>query len=335
MELVAAIAMALGFTLTNGFHDASNAIAILVATRVARPAQAVIMASFFNLLGPLLVGAAVADTIAGIVILPASESIAVLGAALTGATAWNLITWRLGLPSSSGHALGGGLTGAAVVVGGLDAVNWGGLDGWRPVGVFGVLIALAVSPVLGVVVGDVGDRVSRRLVRRATRRAESVVRGGTWVSSATLAFSHGANDAQKAIGVIVALLVADGRLSSLTAPLWVKVACGATLTLGTALGGWPIVRTVGQRIFRMHPLDGLVAQGSSTAVILGSSLVGAPVSTTQVVSSSVVGIGLGRRRIRHIHWRIVREMLTAWLFTLPASALAAILVLPIWLWLTP
>lgn len=334
MELALAIAMALAFTLTNGFHDAANAIAILVATRVARPLQAVLMASIFNLLGPVLVGAAVANTVAGIVTLDTADTVAVLGAALTGATVWNLITWRLGMPSSSGHALVGGLTGAAVVVGGLDAVNWGGLDGWRPVGVFGVLIALAVSPVLGVLVGDVGDRVVRRLVRRATRRADRVVRGGTWVSSATLAFSHGANDGQKAVGMIMALLLAAGHVSSLAAPVWVRVACGATLTVGTALGGWPIVRTIGQRIFRMHPLDGMVAQGASTAVILGSSIVGAPVSTTQVVSSSVVGIGLGRHRIRHIHWRIVREMLTAWVFTLPASALAAILVLPLWLWLS-
>src|SRR6478752_246400 len=179
-ELVVAVVLAIGFAVTNGIHDASNAIATLVATRAATPLQAILLASVFNLLGPLVLGAAVADTIAGIVTVPPAVAVEVIGSGLAGAVTWNVITWRLGLPSSSGHALVGGLVGAAVVEGGVHAVNWGGLDGWHPVGVLGTLIALAVSPVLGVVAAVLVIRGLRLLARRATRRWHAPVRGGEW-----------------------------------------------------------------------------------------------------------------------------------------------------------
>jgi PiT family inorganic phosphate transporter len=329
-----AIAMALLFALTNGFHDAANSIATLVATRVARPLPAVTMAAVFNLLGPLLVGAAVANTIGKLVQLPPSEEIPAIGAALTGAVAWNVYTWSRGLPSSSSHALVGGLVGAAVVTSGIHAVTWGGIENGRPVGVFGVLIALAVSPVVGFLVAVVVEALVRRLARRATIRWSGPTRGAQWVTSAWLAFSHGSNDAQKAVGIVAALLLAGGITSSLTAPLWVVVACAVMLTVGTVLGGWSIIRTIGRRIFRLRPLDGLASQASSAAVILGASLIGAPVSTTQVVSSSVVGIGVGRRRRRHVHWAIVRDIGLAWVITMPAAAGLAIVVLPFWRWLS-
>jgi inorganic phosphate transporter, PiT family len=332
--LAIAVLLALGFAVTNGLHDASNAIATLVATRAATPLQAILLATVFNLVGPLLVGAAVADTIGGIVTVSPSVAVEVIGSGLAAATAWNLATWRLGLPSSSGHALVGGLVGAAVVEGGTQAVNWGGLDGIHPVGVFGTLIALAVSPVLGGLTALFVIRGLRRAARRATRRWRDQVQAGQWVTSAALSFSHGANDAQKSVGVVAALLLADGRIDSLSAPTWVIVACSAALTAGTALGGWRIIRTVGRRIYRIHPLEGLSSQSSSASVILGASFLGAPVSTSQVVASSVVGIGAGRRRLRHVNWEIVRHIGLAWLVTLPASAALAAAALGVWRLLT-
>jgi PiT family inorganic phosphate transporter len=333
--LVVAVLLAVAFATTNGLHDASNAIATLVATRAASPLQGIVLAAIFNLLGPLLVGAAVADTIGGIVTVAPSAAIEVIGSGVAAAVAWNLITWAFGLPSSSGQALVGGLVGAALVEGGSQAVNWGGFDGLQPVGVFGTLVALAISPPLGALGALVVIRALRRLARRATRRWRDPVRGGQWVMSAALAFSHGANDAQKSVGVIAALLLADGEISTLTAaPKWATIGCAAALTAGTALGGWRIIRTVGRRIYRIRPIDGLSSQTASTAVILGATILGGPTSTTQVVASSVVGIGVGRRRLRHVRWEVVRQMGFAWLITIPATAVLAIGVLGLWRWLT-
>lgn len=328
-----ALAMAFAFAATNGLHDAANAIATLVATRAARPLPAVLMAAVFNLLGPLLVGAAVADTIATIVQVPPSQQIAVIGAGLTGAVAWNVLTWLRGLPASSSHALVGGLVGAALVAAGASAVNWGGLDGWRPVGVIGVLIALAVSPLIGFWAAALLTRASLRGLRRASDRVGGPIRGGQWITSAWLAFSHGSNDAQKAVGLVAALLVAHGTIDSLDAPTWVDLACGLALTLGTAFGGWSIVRTIGHRITRLRPLDGLTSSAGSAAVILASSFLGAPTSTTQVVSSAVVGTGFGRRRPGHVHWDIVGRIALAWVTTLPAAAAIAAGSYPLWRWL--
>lgn len=332
--LVLAIAVALAYALTNGLHDAANSIAALVATRAARPGPAVALATVGTVVGPLVFGAAVADTLAGIVTLPPAETVAVIGAGLTASVIWNVTTWRRGIPSSSGHALVGGLVGAALLQGGTGAVNWGGLDGFRPVGVLGVLLALAVAPVLGFGAGFVADRVLRASTRRATREVRGPVRAGQWAASGALAFAHGTNDAQKAIGLVAAVLLAEGKIGTVAAPLWAKLACSAALTIGTAFGGWPIVRTIGRRIFRIRPVDGLASQTGSAAVIFASSFVGAPVSTTHVVASSVVGVGGGRSRWRHVGWRVVRDMLFAWVTTLPVCAVLAALVLVPWRWLT-
>jgi PiT family inorganic phosphate transporter len=332
--LTVAVALAIGFAVTNGLHDASNAIATLVATRAARPGQAIALATVFNLLGPLLMGAAVADTIGGIVTVPPSVSTEVIGCGLAAAVTWNLVTWRLGLPSSSGHALVGGLVGAALVQGGLDAVLWGGIESWRPVGVFGTLIVLAVSPVLGGLGALAVIRTLRRLARRATRAWRGSVRAGEWAMSSALAFSHGANDAQKAVGVVAALLLANGEIDSLSAPTWATLACAAALTVGTALGGWRIIRTVGRRIYRLQPSEGLASQTASAGVILGASLIGGPTSTSQVVASSVVGVGWGRRRLHHVNWLVVRQIALAWLVTIPITAALAALALELWRGLT-
>jgi PiT family inorganic phosphate transporter len=330
MGLGLAIGFAIVFALTNGFHDAANAIATLVATRGARPGQAIVLSAVFNVLGALLVGSAVANTIAGIVTVSPSQGVAVLGSGALAAVLWNVITWWRGLPSSSGHALVGGLTGSGLAEAGIHAIRWGGLDGWKPVGVFGVLIALAVSPPIGLAFGFAFARLNQRLLRRASRRVHRPIRVSERVMSAALSFSHGANDAQKSMGVIGALLLATGHLHAFSVPLWTKLACGVALTIGTGLGGWRIVRTIGRRIFHLAPIDGFASQTASTVVILAASYTGAPVSTTQVVASSVVGVGVGRRRGRHVRWAVVGSMGFAWLLTLPASVALGAITLLVW-----
>jgi PiT family inorganic phosphate transporter len=267
----------------------------------------------------------VASTIAGIVTVPGADAVAVIGAGVLAAVIWNVLTWWRGLPSSSAQALVGGLVGSAIVAAGADAVNWGGMDGWKPVGVVGVLAALAVSPLIGFGAGAVGLRLDQRLLKRATRRIGAPIRVGEWATSAALSLGQGANNAQKAMGVIAALLLAAGRAQTLAVPLWARLGCGATLTAGALLGGWRIVHTLGRGITRLAALDALASQTAATAVILPATYLGAPLSPTQVVASSVVGVGAGRRRWRHVRWTLVRAMALAWLLTLPgAAALGAV-----------
>lgn len=329
-----AVVLAFAFAFTNGVQDAANSIATLVATRAARPARALVLATVCVLAGPLLLGSGVAATIAGLVEVAPDESVEVTIAALSAALAWNLAAWYRGLPSSSSHALVGGLTGAAVAAAGLDAVNWGGIDGWRPEGVAAVLFALAMSPFVGAGTALLVLRVYRRALRRATRHAVEPIRGAQWLTSALLSVGQGANDAQKAVGVVAAVLLAEGTTSTLEAPLWAVVGAALSLAAGTALGGWRIVRTIGRRIYELRALDALASQTGSAVVVLGASLGGAPVSTTHVVASSVVGAGGGRRRWGRIRWAVVTEMGIAWVTTLPATALLAAAALSAWRWLT-
>jgi PiT family inorganic phosphate transporter len=320
-----AVAMALGFALTNGLHDAANAIATLVSTRVARPGAAIALASVCNLIGPFLVGAAVADTVASMVRLEPSEATAIVGAGLTGAVAWGIVTWARGLPSSSSHALVGGLVGAALVGSGVDAIGW--------TAVVEVLVALAISPLLGFLAAAGLEAVARPALLRATTRVAAPIRSGQWLTSGWLALSHGANDTQKTVGVLTALLVANGSLQVSDPPAWAILAPAVALTVGTAFGGWRIVRTVGRGIVRVRPLDGLASQAGSAGVILAASVVGLPVSTTQVVSSSIVGTGVGRGRRRHVRWRVVRRIGLAWVITLPVAGALAAATLPLWRWI--
>ncbi len=322
LGLVVVVLLALAFDLTNGFHDSSNSLAAPVATRAMTPRQALVVTTVFTLLGPIIAGTAVADTVGGLIDVGTEDILGILLAALVAAVAWNLLTWRFGLPSSSSHALVGGLVGAALVIGGVAAVNWGGFDGWRPVGVLGVLVALAISPLIGALAGWLAEASGRRAMRRADQRVAGPLRKGQWATCAALAFAHGTNDAQKTMGLITLALLAAGTLSTFVVPLWVKVACAAAMTVGTALGGWRIVRTLGRGIYRIRPLDGLASQGSSTLVIGGAAMLGAPVSTTHVVASSVVGVGAARRR-RHVRWPVVREILLAWIVTMPGCAAMA------------
>ncbi|MGB7979733.1 MAG: inorganic phosphate transporter [Candidatus Nanopelagicales bacterium] len=323
--LVAVVVLALGFDLTNGFHDSSNSLAAPVATRAMTPRQALVVTATFTLLGPIVAGTAVADTVGGLITVGSKDILAILLAALIASTTWNLLTWRFALPSSSSHALVGGLVGAALVLGGSSSVNWGRFDGWRPAGVAGVLVALAISPLLGAIAGWLAEAAGRRALRRADRAITGPLERGQWVTCASLAFAHGSNDAQKTMGLITLALLSAGSLTSFVVPLWVKVACAAAMTLGTTLGGWRIVRTLGRGIYRIRPLDGLASQGSATFVIGTAAALGAPVSTTHVVASAVVGVG-GARRRRHVRWPVVREMMLAWVVTLPGCAAIAALI---------
>jgi PiT family inorganic phosphate transporter len=331
--LTVGILVALAFGVTNGFHDSATAVAGIVATRVARPQHALTLSAVFHFIGPLVVSTAVATTIATLVDVPDDELLAVAGAASTAAFAWNLFTWRRGLPSSSSHALVGGFTGAALAEGGIHAVHWGGFDGLRPTGVFGVLLSLAVAPLLGFGAAAVVSRVARRGLRRARRRVERPIRGGQWGACGALAFAQGAQDAPKTMAVVTMMLVGTGHLQSFAVPPWVRLGATVCLTAGTVFGGWRIARTVGRRIFRLRSLDALVTETTSATVVLVSAAAGVAVSPTHVTSSGVVGVGTARHR-QHVHWRIVREILLGWCVTLPASAILGAAAWPIWRLLT-
>jgi inorganic phosphate transporter, PiT family len=327
--LVVIIGLAAAYCLTNGVHDAGNAIAAPVMTGALRPAPAVVLAAAFHIVGALVVGAAVAATIAGIIDVPQDQVLVVIAAAVLGALLWSLLTLWWGLPCSSGHCLVGALAGAAIAQGGVHAVHWGGLDGIRPEGVFGSLIWLLLSAALALPMAAIGIRLLRRLLARASRAVTRPVRYVEVAASASLAFAHGSNDAQKTMGLVTVALVAAGHLSHFAVPLWVVVGSGLLLTLGTTLGGWRVVLTLGRRIYHLRSLDGLVSQGSSAVIVLAASLAGAPVSTTDVVAPAVIGVGSGERWHR-VRWAVVREIALAWLVTLPVCALLGALFVPLW-----
>lgn len=329
--LVTVLVLAAAFGFVNGVHDAGNAIAVPVVTGALRPPAAVGVAAVSHMVGALTVGTAVAATVASIVIVPSDQMLVVLAAAVVGALVWNLVTLLHGLPCSSGHCLVGALAGAALADRGASAVRWGGLHGIRPVGVLGSLVWLLCSSVVVVPLAAGLGRLSRRGLRRARRTIAGPVRRGEVMASAGLAFAHGANDAQKTMGLMTAALLAAGHLTRFSVPFWVMLSAALLLTAGTMLGGWRVVTTLGRRIYPMRSIDGLVSQASSAAVVLAASLAGAPVSTTDVVAPSIVGVGSGERW-HHVRWAVVGEIGLAWLVTLPVSGALAALLLGLWRW---
>lgn len=329
MGLLLAGLLALTFGFSNGVNDSANSVSALVATRAARPAKAVTIAAAFQFLGALLAGSAVAVTIGGLIRLPSQQMATAVGAALSGALAWNLISiWR-GLPASSGHGLVGGMVGAAMVSGGADSIVWGSPFSFPPRGVGGALASLALAPIVGFMAGLLLSRAARLSTRRATRQIERPIRRAQLATASALAFSNGANDSQKTMALIVLLLLSAGRIEEFFVPFGVRLAAALALGVGTGLGGWRTISTVGFGIYRIRSLDGLVSQASSAGVILAAAAVGGPVSTTHVVTSSVVGVGTSQRS-RHVRWGVVSEMALAWLLTLPFSALLAALSMPVW-----
>jgi PiT family inorganic phosphate transporter len=315
--LVVVIVVGLAFDFTNGFHDTANYVATWVGTRALSPRMAVAISAVANLVGAF-VTTAVAKTVAkGIIDTGLATQTTVL-AALLGAIAWNLLTWRIGLPSSSTHALIGGLVGAALVQSGSSGVQWHGI-------VEKVVIPGAVSPVVGfagafllvVVIYRVFFRAPPGVAHRGFRYGQLVT--GTWV-----AFTHGANDAQKTMGVITLALIANGNLSADTfnVPTWVKIAAGLTIAAGTYAGGWRIIRTLGQRIYKMQPEHGFAAQLSAGSTLYVGTHFGFPISTTHVVTGSIMGAG-ATRGVSALKWGVAGNILFAWLLTLPAAGLVA------------
>ena len=332
--LVVAIAMVLVFDFTNGFHDASNMVATLIASRAMTPGQALLLVGVFTFLGPLVAGTAVADTIGGFVSLqsvPQPLGVSLVLCGITAAVGWNLLTWWLAMPSSSSHALVGGLVGAVLVSVGPDQVVWGlaQLQRGEITGVTKVLLSLLLSPPAGFAIGFALHRLMRFLLRAAHPSINRRLSQSQWLTAAILSFSHGTNDAQKGMGIITLVLVLSGMLQEFVVPLWVIMASATSITLGTMLGGWRIVRTVGFGIYKLRPLHGLDAQLASSAVIFGASLVGGPVSTTHVVSSSIMGLGASERP-REVRWIKARDIALTWVFTLPgAGLLGAALTWPV------
>lgn len=326
---VVTVVVVLVFDYTNGFHDAANIVATVIASRAMTPAQAVLIVGVFEFLGPLLGGTAVANTIGKFVMLDGVLpvlSLAVLLCGLLGAIVWNLATWYFGIPSSSSHALVGGLMGAVVVSVGAEHVAWGfqELASGRLTGITKVLAALVLSPLVGFWAGFVLHRILSVALRAATPAANRHLRFAQFFTAAGLAFSHGANDAQKSMGILTLVLLLGGFIPTFEVPFWVMLACATAITLGVLSGGWRIVRTLGFAIYRVRPVHALGSQLTSALVIMGASAVGAPVSTTHVVATSIMGIGASERP-RAVRWSKAQDIATTWLITIPGSALVAIL----------
>jgi PiT family inorganic phosphate transporter len=324
--LALTIAVALFFDFTNGFHDTANAIGTTIGTRALPPRVAVAMSAILNLVGAIvttqLLHAEVANTVGSLVAPEGGVAMSMLIAVLFGAITWNLITWRAGLPSSSSHALIGALIGMGIASYGVGAVQWGE--------VYPVFIALISSPIAGLVVAYVVSVVLLNLLRRARpSHANSAFRKLQLFSSSFVAFSHGANDAQKTMAIITLALFSSGHLAEFAVPTWVALAAALAIGLGTWAGGWRIIRTMSTRIVRMDPVHGFAAQTVAASVIQLATVWGLPVSTTQVVSGSVMGAG-ATRRFSAVRWGLARRIVWAWIFTIPASAalatLAALLI---------
>jgi PiT family inorganic phosphate transporter len=309
------IATAYFFDFVNGFHDASNAVSTVIATRVLPPVAAVAMSAFFNFIAFLIFGFAVATTIGSGIISSSVVDPNLILAALIGATVWDLITWYLGLPSSSSHALIGGLVGVAVLKAGLNSLIWGGLDKTLAFMVAAPIIGFVLAFLLMTSLIKAFFTIPLHVVNRYFRRLQLV-------SSALVSLSHGTNDAQKTMGVVTALLVSVNWIPSFHVPLVVAALASTSIALGTFFGGWRIVKTLGFRMTKLDPVHGFSIETASAVAIIGSSLAGIPVSTTHVVSGSVMGSGstMGASRVK---WGVARKIIWAWLITIPASAVIA------------
>ena len=308
----AVVLLALAFDYINGFHDTANAIATSVSTRAIAPKTAVMMAATLNFLGAM-VSTGVTKTIGGdIVTAPEMINGEIIVAALVGAIFWNLLTWWYGIPSSSSHALIGGIIGAVLISVGPEALQAGGIGK--------IFISLVASPILALVLGYIVMKILLILFGRFSPIIlNDRFRNMQLVSAALMSFSHGSNDAQKAMGIITLTLVASGHLQTLDVPIWVKIACATAMALGTAAGGWKIIATVGSKIFKLESINGFAADLNSAITIFTATLLHLPVSTTHVVSGSIMGVGTAMR-VRAVNWSTARSMVFAWFITIPLSA---------------
>jgi PiT family inorganic phosphate transporter len=312
--LVALIAVALAFDFLNGLHDAANSIATIVSTRVLPARYAVFWAAFFNFVAFTVFGLHVAQTVGKGIIDTAVVNDAVIFGALAGAITWNVVTWMAGLPSSSSHALIGGLVGAGVARGGLHAVVWEGLTK--------TALGIVASPAMGFALALVLVLIVSWLFVRATPSfADKVFRRLQFVSASLYSLGHGGNDAQKTMGVIAVLLFAHGKLTgAFHVPLWVVLSCQAAMALGTLLGGWRIVHTMGSRITRLSPQQGFCAETGGAITLFLATYIGVPVSTTHTITGAIVGVGAARR-VSAVRWNVATSIVWAWVITMPAAAI--------------
>jgi PiT family inorganic phosphate transporter len=319
--LVLTILAAIAFDFTNGFHDTANAVATSISTRVLSPRVAIVLAAFLNFLGAF-VSTQVAKTIGTDVAQPAALTPIAVMAALLAAIVWNLLTWYVGLPSSSSHALIGGLVGAVVIA---SPLHFGAL---KLDGILSIALSLILSPAIGLVIAYVFGIVLLWIFRRASpHHVASITRWLQRASAAFVAFSHGSNDAQKTMGVITAALISYETATTATAqsfavPTWVIVVSATAMGLGTSFGGWRIIRTMGMRMVKMRPVDGFAAETAAASVIIAASHVGLPVSTTHVIAGSVMGVG-ARQRLSAVRWGVAGNMVFAWILTGPITAVIA------------
>lgn len=310
--VVAVVFFALVFDYINGFHDTANAIATVVATRVLKPNYAILMAAALNFAGAI-VATHVAKTIAKGVVDPSQATEVVVLAAVVGGIVWNLITWKYGIPSSSSHALIGGLMGAALIHGGFRIVEWNGI-------LNKVVYPLIGSPLAGFIIGYIVMQIIAALFAHGhPNRVGKGFKAMQVVSSALMSFSHGQNDAQKAMGIITLALVSGKFIPTAEVPLWVKLSCATAMALGTAAGGWRIMKTVGQKISRLEPVHGFAAETSGAAVILTAGHFGMSISTTHTITASILGVGASKR-VSSVRWHVARNVIMAWIITIPASA---------------
>ena len=315
LMLVIVVLLAIAFDYVNGFHDTANAIATSVATRALSPRYAILMAAAFNFIGAFA-GTAVAKTIGNGLVDETTTTQVVIAAALLGAITWNLITWQRGLPSSSSHALIGGLLGATIVAGGTGALKFDGI-------VHKVLIPMLTSPLLGFAIAFALMVAIYWIFRSAKRKPMAVrFRRLQILSAAFMAFAHGSNDAQKTMGVITLALVTAGVIPDFTVPFWVIAVSATALSLGTAVGGWRIMHTMGQRVAKLEPVHGFAAETTSASILLATAHFGMPVSTTQVISGAIMGVG-SSQGLRHVRWGVARRILVAWVLTIPAAGILA------------
>lgn len=312
VELIAIIALALIFDFLNGVHDSSNIVATMISSRAFRPQTALAMTALSHFLGPFIFGVAVAKTIGDEVAESGTLTLHVITACLISAIVWNLLTWFMGIPSSSSHALIGGLVGAVAMGAGFGAIKVSGLEK--------VLIALFASPIIGFALGFVLLRVILFLARGATPGVNEFFKRAQLVTALGMSFSHGTNDAQKTMGIITLSLVIGGVLPEFRVPLWVIATSAGAIALGTALGGWRLIKTLGGKFYKIRPVHSFASQLTSGLVILTASLFGGPVSTTQVVSSAIIGVG-SAERLGKVRWSVAGDIVTAWIVTIPVTAL--------------
>lgn len=310
--LIIFILVALLFDYLNGFHDSANVVATVIASKAMSPRTALTITALANLVGPFLFGVAVATTIGNEVVIGEAVTVPVALAALASAIIWNLATWLLGIPSSSSHALIGGFIGAALAGYGLDAI--------REEGLIKVLAGLFLSPLLGSGIGWLVMKVVLRIGQALSPRVNSFFTRAQWLTAATLGLSHGTNDAQKTMGILTMGLVAFGVLPEFHVPVWVIAASAAAIATGTAMGGWRLIRTMGAGFYRIRPMHAFSSQIAGAAVILGTALLGGPVSTTQVISSTIVGVGAAER-LSKVRWGVAGNILVAWVLTIPTTGI--------------